>query len=284
MVVEERIIEEEQSVKPEYDSNYDYTVEEDTGPTDFQATGNTDSIGFATFFDLKNFVAGGLNSTFSTANLNLVIAYSGQGLGEGTGSISLVGYISYTADGINETITSANVSNPIDASASGLAEGIGNATQFEYITALVADALGIGDGTSDITVDSKSQDELDKREESFFIGDVEIPLLVSKDVSVERETVVKEFVRDEPQFFQESSDFESGSYSAFLNQENHSEGKTLEEQIQDVRKLIERQPEQNKIDYADGKAYAVVNSVGDVIDVNEEIKEVEIELIILENL
>jgi len=282
MVVEERIIEEEQSVKPEYDSNYDYTIDS-SGEKEFQAMGNVDSIGFATFFDFKNFVASGINSTPSLTELGVVIGYDAQGIGEGSGSFSLVAFVRYTADGINNTITSANISNPIDATASGLGEGTGNATTFEYITALVADALGIGDGTSDITVDSKSQDELDKREESFFIGDVEIPLLISKDVSVERETVVKEFVWDEPQFFQESADFESGSYSAFLNQENHSEGKTLEEQIRDVRKLIERQPEQNEIDYADGKAYAVVNSVGDVIDVDEEIKEVELEVIILED-
>lgn len=280
MVVEERIIEEEQSVQPEYDSNYDYTVSQ----SEFQATGDGDSIGFASFFDLKDFVADGINETFTSANLGIVVTFNGIGNGLGQGTLSLVAYIRFVADGMNETYTSANVSNPIDAAASGLAEGIGNATQFEYITVFVADAFGIGDGSSDINVEAKTAEELEKREESFFIGDVEIPLLVSKEVSVERDTIIKEFVRADPEFSQDSPALESGSYSAFLNKENHSEGKTLEEQIASVRELLEHKPHQNEISYADGRAYVVVNSVGDVIDVDKEIKEVELEIIVMEDI
>lgn len=304
MVVEERIIEEEQSVRPQYDSNYDYATEI-SGEKPFQATGNGNlnasstlnailtyvsdgngiGIGFGNLTRAAgDFVASGNNSTNVTASLITgLLSFSSDGVGIGDGKASLVGFVRYISNGINDTFTSANISNPIDASASGLVQGLGNATRFEYITALVGNSLGIGDGSTDINVEAKTTEELQKREESFFIGNVEIPLLVSKDTSVGRETVTKEFIRDNPQFFQESANFESGTYSAYLNQENHSESKTLEEQIKSIRNLLERKPQENKISYANGEAYVVVNSVGDVIDVDEEIKEVEIDLIILES-
>lgn len=220
------------------------------------------------------------------SDLSFLIDVSGDGSGEGVGEKALLGYI-YTvssfATGLGTGISSLGIVLEVTSDV-GVGEGTGvkgflQSAPFDLI------ASGSGEGVSaksDLGIESLTNDQKSKREESYFVGDIEIPLLISRDMSVGRNTEDKHFVNADSQFFQESSNYESGNFTAVLNEEEHSKGKTLEQQTDDLRKLLDRLPQENEIDYVDGTAYLAVQGINDVIDVDQNVREVEFDAILLE--
>lgn len=248
----------------------------------------------------------GISSTLNSATLDFIFHLSSQGVSSttsentllsftaslnSTGNINLLKEVSNLAyaqninsSGYFKSYFSGNLGFPLSMpSATGFIYGSGSG-----LISVPLSMSSTGDILSSLfanaTIEQWTQEELDKKEDSFFIGNVEIPLLVSKDESVSRETIINNFVDHDSDVFQRTPSFKVGTYSAYLNQEAHSKDKTIEEQFNDLRKITNNRPEENEIEYPNGKAYAAVQSISDVIDVNQEIKEVEIEMIILEDI
>jgi hypothetical protein len=202
----------------------------------------------------------GYDYNYSEAIQQIVKEFFAEGKGVADGTSSLVGTLNLSA----------------------ASQGKGDSSSPELICMLNFGNEGQGFGFGTVSVDKVTGIDGEKYRESFHIGDAEIPLLVSKDTSVNRDTAVKNFFRDTSEFYQRSSDFESGSYSAFLKQDEHSQGKTIEEQVNDVYQLLNKSPQQNTVDFIDGKGHVAVESVSDTIDIQGDVREVEINIIFLE--
>lgn len=235
---------------------------------------------------LKKISASGINTTDSFSDLSFLLKTSASGLSE-TVSNATIGYIltiNASSFGFGNK-EEALLGKPIDISGLSFGEGFGvEKLLTSSPSGIVAQGISSGKSfVSNLGIEGKTEEELEKRAESYFIGDVEIPLLIARDLSVDRNTEAKHFVDADSQFFQESANYERGTFSAVLNQDQHSEGKTLEQQTDDLQKLLDRIPQENKIEYADGTAYLAVQSISDAIDVDQNIREVEMDVILLES-
>lgn len=209
------------------------------------------------------------------------VFFSGAGLGVGDGTSSIEKTLNFKANskgtGTSKLVDIIRLVN-FDANSKG--KGTSSSPDIIRLVNFGNQGKGVAFGVA--TINNVTEINAEKYNESFHIGDAEIPLLVSKDTSVERETVVKNFFKDTSEFFQESSDFESGTYSAFLKQDEHSKGKTVEEQVNDVYQLLQNNPAQNTVDFIDGKGHIAVQSVSDTIDIQGDVREVELDIIFLE--
>lgn len=273
---------------------------------DLASTGNVTGSGNANLAFLSSLNSSGLSSTFTSATIGFIFDFSSQGISSGTSQNALLSFttslnstgnitslnevsnLAYaknmTSSGYFKSYFSGNLGFPLSMpSTTGFIYGSGSG-----LISVPLSMSSTGNALSSLfvnaTIEQWTQEELDRRNESFFIGNVEIPLLVSKDESISRETIINDLVEHESDVFQRTPSFKVGTYSAYLNQEAHSKGKSIEEQFNDLQKITENRPEENEIEYPNGKAYAAVQSISDVIDINQEIKEVEIEMIILEDI
>lgn len=228
--------------------------------------------------------ASGLSSTKSSSTLSRAIEFVGNGDGVGTGEESLLGFlINVTGSGEGEGIGQGEVGYPVVVSGDGIGKGQYYSSILSNPRKLNSTGFGIGSGSSNATVQTYDDEQQEIRSKSFLVGNKEIPLLVSKSTSVSRDTIVKDFVEQDSELFQDNRSFESGTYSAFLNPDNHSQGKSIEKQMEDVRTILDRTAESNDIEYTDGTAYLAVQSISDVIDVNPNLREVELDVIVLED-
>lgn len=272
------------------------------------ATGSASSTGTGVLeLTVKAISASGSATSTGTGNLVFNVEISGAGVGEGNsplGDLSFLIDVSGSGSGEGEAIKSAL---GLLYSLSSFGTGLGTGSSSLGIVLEITSDVGVGEGTSvkasiqstpsDLTaigsgegisaksnlgIEGLTEEQIAKQEESYFVGDIEIPLLISRDMSVDRNTEDKHFVDADSQFFQESSNYESGNFTAVLNEEEHSKGKTLEQQTDDLRKLLDRLPQENEIDYIDGTAYLAVQGINDVIDVDQNVREVEFDAILLE--
>ena len=273
---------------------------------DLASTGNVTGSGNANLSFLTSMTSTGTSSTLTSAVLDFVFHFSANGTSSTTSEESSLSFgISLNSIGISSLSKEvSNLAFAINMNSGGYANSLfyGNlgfplsmpsATGFVYgsgsgIISVPLSMSSTGNILSSLfanaTIEQWTEEELEKRRNSFSIGNAEIPLLVSKDESVSRETIINNFVEHDSDVFQRTPSFKVGTYSAYLNEEAHSKGKTIQEQYNDLKAVINNRPEENEIEYPSGEAYAAVQSISDIIDINEEIKEVEIEMIILEDI
>lgn len=270
------------------------------------ASGENTTSNFAVLAEPLNISASGLSSTEKVANFGIIYDdINANGLSatqtsvtlsrakeiiasadaSGTVETSLLGFlISLTSSGKGIGDGFGGFSTPIIVNGSGIGEGQYASASLAASQNISSKGEGKGTGSSNATVQTYSSDQLSQKDESFLVGNTEIPLLISKNTSTNRDTIIKDFVDKDSEVFQDNQNLESGTYSAFLNPENHSQDKSIEEQMEDVRALLNRTPQSNEIEYTDGTAYLAVQSISDVIDVNPNLREVELDVIVLESI
>lgn len=116
-----------------------------------------------------------------------------------------------------------------------------------------------------------------------WLGDIFIPIVTSKDTSISRNVVEKNFVDEDPQVFELPPDLESGTYSVILNEKIHERGETFREQIDALKSLSSRDASELPFELAGDKGYLVVNASSASIIPSQEIREGEIELRFMEH-
>jgi len=115
-----------------------------------------------------------------------------------------------------------------------------------------------------------------------FLGDIDIPWVVDKSTSINRDVVEKNFVEEPPQVYELTPDLESGTYSAILHETVHARNETFTEQIDAVRSLPDRHPSELPIDLAGDAGHVAVNASSSSLTPSEEIREASLELRFLE--
>lgn len=75
-----------------------------------------------------------------------------------------------------------------------------------------------------------------------WFGDIGIPWIISRDTSISKETIEKNFARQPPYIFEKDPETESGSYTAILNKEAHEEDWDLNKQEDAVLSMAGRNP------------------------------------------
>lgn len=113
-------------------------------------------------------------------------------------------------------------------------------------------------------------------------GDIEIPWLTSKDTSISKDTVEKNFVDETPQVYELTADLEAGSYSAILNENVQSKNESFEEQQDAVLSMVSRHGTEFPFQASGDNGYILVNSASVNTFPSLEIREGELSVRFLE--
>jgi hypothetical protein len=111
-----------------------------------------------------------------------------------------------------------------------------------------------------------------------YFGDVDLPFITSKDTSISKDVVEKNFIDAPPQVYNVTPDLESGSYSLVLNEAHHARNETFEEQRDAVLSMVSRHGTEFPFEVGGDVGYVLVNNASTSITPSEEIEEAEIEL------
>lgn len=109
-------------------------------------------------------------------------------------------------------------------------------------------------------------------------GDIEIPWLTSKDTSISKDTVEKNFVEEPPEVFELTPDLESGTYSAILNETVQEKNESFEEQQDAVLSMVSRHGTEFPFESSGDDGYLLVNSASVNIFPSLEIREGELQV------
>lgn len=113
---------------------------------------------------------------------------------------------------------------------------------------------------------------------NVYFGDICIPWLTSKDTSIDREVVEKNFVDSPPQVFELIPNLEAGSYSAILNETVQDKNESFEEQIDAVLSMPSRHATELPVEVAGDKGHIVVETSTTTTFPSKEVREAEIEI------
>lgn len=116
-----------------------------------------------------------------------------------------------------------------------------------------------------------------------WLGDIFIPWITSKDTSISRNVIEKNFVDEPPQVFELNNDLESGSYSLILNETIHNRNETFKEQMDSVVSMPSRHGSEFPFSLAGDTGHLVINSSSAAITPSQEIRTGEAELRFLDD-
>jgi hypothetical protein len=111
-----------------------------------------------------------------------------------------------------------------------------------------------------------------------YFGDVAIPWVVSKDTSISKDIVEKNFVDEPPQVYELTPNLEAGTYSAIFNETVHDKNESFEEQQDAVLSMASRHGTEFPFELGGDAGYVLVNNASTSITPSEEIEEGEIDL------
>lgn len=113
---------------------------------------------------------------------------------------------------------------------------------------------------------------------NVYFGDICVPWLTSKDTSIDREVVEKNFVDSPPQVFELIPNLEAGSYSAILNETVQDKNESFEEQIDAVLSMPSRHATEFPVEVAGDKGHVVVETSSTTTFPSKEVREAEMEI------
>lgn len=113
-------------------------------------------------------------------------------------------------------------------------------------------------------------------------GDIDIAWLVNKDTSISKDTVEKNFVDESPQVFELTSDLESGTYSAILNEQYQDKSESFEEQQDALLSMVSRHGTEFPFESSGDNGYLLVNSASVDTFPSLEVREGELSVRFLE--
>lgn len=116
-----------------------------------------------------------------------------------------------------------------------------------------------------------------------YFGDIFLPWLTSKDTSISKDVVEKNFVDEPPQVFELTPDLEAGTYSIILNEEYSDKDESFEEQEDAVLSMVSRHGTEFPFESAGDSGYALIESANVTTFPSLEIREGEIELRFLDD-
>lgn len=96
--------------------------------------------------------------------------------------------------------------------------------------------------------------------QGILFGDVVIPFITSKDTSISKDVIEKNFVDEPPQVYELTSDLESGSYSIVLNEKIHAKNENFTEQKDAVLSMVSRHGTEFPFQSSGDNGYALVES------------------------
>lgn len=110
-----------------------------------------------------------------------------------------------------------------------------------------------------------------------FIGDIDVPIITSKDTSIDRDTIQKNFVDEPPQVYELIPDLESGTYDILLNENVHERNETLSSQMDSIRSLPYRNASECPIAVSDKMGYMAVDTASVSIIPSLEMREASLD-------
>lgn len=111
-----------------------------------------------------------------------------------------------------------------------------------------------------------------------YFGDIFIPWLTSKDTSIAKDTVEKNFVDEPPQVYELTPDLEAGTYTAILNETVHDKNESFAEQQDAVLSMVSRHGTEFPFSVAGDDGYVIVNGANTSIDPRQEIRDASIDV------
>lgn len=111
-----------------------------------------------------------------------------------------------------------------------------------------------------------------------YFGDINLPWLVSKDTSISKDFVEKNFVDQPSQVYELTPDLEAGTYSAILNETVHDKGESFEEQQDAVLSMVSRHGTEFPFNVAGDDGYIIVSGATTVTDPRQEIRDAELDV------
>jgi len=212
------------------------------------------------FLIIKSLVGSSSGNLTGSGNISAILRLDGNGQGTGNGTFKIVILGSISASGSGTGVGSTSVKNVLSLRASSLGEGIG----------------GTGDAPARLF------------DSNFSIGDTYVPLVTEKDISIDKDTDMKEFVGKtasaSDDAFDIDSQYERGTYTVVLNQEAHPGSLSLSNQKDELEALTDSDPSNNQIAAPGGETiYAAVENVNiENIGGEQEVRRGSIDLILLE--
>lgn len=115
-----------------------------------------------------------------------------------------------------------------------------------------------------------------------WMGDIDIPWITSKDTSISKDVVEKNFVDNPPTIFEKTAGVESGSYTFILNEEVHQRSEIFEEQIDAVESMPSRHGVEFPFKLLGDQGHIIVDTATVSITPSQTFREAEVDLRFME--
>jgi hypothetical protein len=117
---------------------------------------------------------------------------------------------------------------------------------------------------------------------TYSFGEIDIPIITSKDTSVSKNVTEKNFVDELPRVYELTEDLESGTYSIVLNKELHPADSPLKVQRDSVISMPEYHPAELPFDDGNDSGFVLVESASTDITSSQEIDRGELSIRFME--
>lgn len=111
-----------------------------------------------------------------------------------------------------------------------------------------------------------------------YFGDIFIPWLTTKDTSISRDVIEKNFVDAPPQVFELNNNLESGTYSAILNEDVHKKNESFSEQTDAINSMPGRHVSEFPYAVGGDKGHIVVENSTVEITPSNVIRRAELDI------
>lgn len=117
---------------------------------------------------------------------------------------------------------------------------------------------------------------------TYSFGEIEIPIITSKDTSISKDVTEKNFVDELPRVYELTEDLESGTYSIVLNKGLHPSDFSLKVQRDSVISMPEYHPAELPFDDGNDSGFVLVESASTDITPSQEIDRGELSIRFME--
>lgn len=111
-----------------------------------------------------------------------------------------------------------------------------------------------------------------------WFGDIFIPWVTTKDTSISRDTVEKNFVDAPPQVFELNENLEAGTYTVILNESVHERNESFSEQTDAVNSLPARHVTELPFAVGGDKGHIIVENATTSITPSQQMREGEADI------